>query len=120
MMANGFKDGSAILYTSDNLPPRKEDTEVSPQALPVHNFAETNYMGQVRPGVIRLVGRENTAGLTSHYDRPIHRVCSRAETSLFGVSYIERGLVVTGVDQWESIHDFRLVNTTQPNVEFET
>jgi hypothetical protein len=120
MMANGFKDGSAILYTSDNLPPHKEDTAVSPQLLPVHEFAETNYMGQVRPGVIRLVGRENTAGLTSHYDRPIHRVCSRAETALFGVAYIERGLVVTGGDQWECIHDFRLVNTAQPNVEFET
>jgi hypothetical protein len=120
MMANRFRDGSAILYTSDNLPPRKEDTDVSPQSLPVHNFVETTYMGQVRPGVIRLVGREDTAGLTSHYDRPIHRVCSRGETALFGVAYIERGLVVTGIDQWESIHDFRLVNTAQPNVEFET
>lgn len=120
MMENGFKDGSAILYTSDSLPPRKEDTDASPQSLPVYNFLGTTYMGQVRPGVIRLVGREDTAGLTSHYERPIHRVCSRAGAALFGVAYIERGLVVTGIDQWESIHDFRLVNTTQPNVEFET
>jgi hypothetical protein len=120
MMANGFKDGSTILYTSDDLPPRKEDTAVSPRSLPVHEFAATNYMGQVRPGVIRLVGREDTSGLTSHYDRPIHRVCSRTETALFGVAYIERGLVIAGVDRWESIHDFRLINTAQPNVEFET
>lgn len=120
MMGNGFMEGSAILYTPDNLPPRKEDTAVSPQSLPVHEFAETNYMGQVRPGVIRLVGWEDTPRLTSHYDRPIHRVCSRTETALFGVAYIERGLVVKGVDRWESVHDFRLVNTAQPNVEFET
>lgn len=120
MMTNGFKDGSAILYTPDNLPFHREDTAISPQLLPFHEFAETNYMGQVHPGVIRLVGREDTAGLTSHYDRPIHRVCSRTKTSLCGVLYIEHGLVVTGVNQWECIHDFRLVNTAQPNVEFET
>ena len=120
MMENGFKEGAVILYTPDNQPPRKEDTAVSPQSLPVHEFAETKYMGQVRPGVIRLVGWEDTPGHTNHYDRPIHRVCSRTEAALFGVAYIECGLVVKGVDRWESVHDFRLVNTAQPNVEFET
>jgi hypothetical protein len=108
------------LYTSDDLPPRKEDAAVSPRSLPVHEFAETNYMGQVRPGVIRLVGREDTLGLINDYDMPIHRVCSRTETALIGVAYIERGLLVAGVDRLESIHDFRFINTAQPNVEFET
>jgi hypothetical protein len=120
MIANGFKDGFAILYTSDNLPPCKEDIDASPQSLPLHDFAEMSYMGQVRPGVMRLVGREDTIGHTDHYYRPIHRVCSRAETTLLSVAYIERGLVITGVDQWESIHDFRLINTAQPKMEFDT
>lgn len=120
MMMSGFKDGSAMLYTPDDLPPHKEDTAVSPQSLAVHEFAGTSYMGQVRPGVIRIIGREDTSGLTSHYDRFIHRVCSKAENTLFGVAYIERGLLVTGIDFWESIHDFRLVNSAQPKIEFET
>ncbi len=120
MMANGFKDGAAILYTSDDLPPHDEDTDVSPRSFPVHEFVRSSYKGQVRPGVVRLFGQEDTSGLAEHYDKPIHRVCSRTGPALFGVAYIEQGLVVSGVDRWECIHDFRLINTAQPNVEFET
>jgi hypothetical protein len=120
MMANGFNEGATIFYTPDDLPPRNDDTEVSPQAFPVHEFVSSNYRGQIRPGVVRLTGYEDTLGLSEHYARPIHRVCSRTGAALFGVSYIEQGLVVSGVDGWECIQDFRLINASQPNIEFQT
>ena len=120
MMASGFADGAAMLYTSDDLPPRKEDTAVSPRSLPVYEFIQSGYKGQVRPGVVRLVGQEDTVGLGENYSQPIRRVCSRTENALFGVAYIESGLVVAGVDRWESIQDFRLINSAQPNVIFDT
>ena len=120
VIGKAFKDGAAMLYTSDNLPPRNEDTAVSPRSFPVHEFVVSSYKGQVRPGVVRLIGQEDTLELAENYDKPIHRVCSKVGTALFGVAYIERGLVVTGVDQWECIQDFRLINTAQPNIEFDT
>ena len=120
MMKNRFRKGSSIQYTSDNLPPKKEDTAVSPQALPIHVFQKNSFIGQIQPGVVRIVGSEYTSGLTSHYDKPIHRVCSLLGTTLYSIAYIEHGLMVKGVDRWESVNDFRLVNTAKPKVAFET
>lgn len=120
MMANGFNDGAKILYTSDDLPPRNEDTAVSPRSYPVHEFAASDYRGQVRPGVVRLIAYEDVLGLEEHYRKPIHRVCSRTGAALFGVAYIEQGLTISGVDGWECVQDFRLINASQPNVEFQT
>lgn len=120
MMANGLRKGATIVYTSDNSPPHKEDTEVSPRSFPVHEFVTSNYMGQVRPGVVRLIAHEDTVGLSNHYTKPIHRVCSRTQAALFGVAYIEQGFVISGVDGWECIQDFWLINASQPNIQFKT
>ena len=120
MMAKGFNEGAKIYYTADDSPPRNEDTEVSPQGFPVHEFTSSNYKGQIRPGVVRLTAYEQTFTLLENYRKPIYRVCSGINSSLFGVAHIEQGLVVSGVDGWECIHDFRLVNSSQPNTLFKT
>lgn len=120
MMANGFNGGASIFYTPDDLPPGNDDTMVSPQGLPVFEFISTKYEGQTRPGVVRLTAYEDTLGASENYMKPIHRVCSRAGSALFGVACIEQGLVVSGVDGWECIQDFRLINASQPNIEFQT
>jgi len=120
MMANGFNEGASIFYSPDDLPPRSDDTVVSPQGLPVYEFVSTNYGGQIRPGVVRLTAYEDTLGLSENHMKPIHRVCSIAGSALFGVACIEQGLSVSGVDGWECIQDFRLINASQPNIEFQT
>ena len=120
MMTNGFREGASIVYTSDNSPPHKEDTEVSPMSLPAHEFVTSNYLGQVSPGVVRLIAREDTADLSNHYTKPIHRVCSINQAALFCIEYIEQGFVISGVDEWEYIQDFRLINASQPNIQFKT
>ena len=120
MMAKGLKENASIYYTSDNSPPVKEDTAVSPQSLPVYEFVTSNYLGQVRPGVVRLFAREDTTDLSDHYTKPIHRVCSKTQTALFCVEYIEQGFVISGIDEWECIQDIRLINASQPNIQFKT
>ena len=120
MMAKGFNGGAKIFYTSDDSLPRNEDIEVSPQGFPVYEFVTSNYMGQIRPGVVRLTAHEHTLELITHYEKPIYRVCSSIESALFGVAHIEQGLIVSGVDDWECIHDIRLINSSQPNIEFKT
>lgn len=120
MMSNAFQEGVTIYYTPDNSQPREEDTEVSPQGGPVYEFVSSNYRGQARPGVIRLIAYENTLALPEQYKKPIYRVCSRAGSALFGVVYIEQGLVVSGVDGFECIQEFRLINSSQPSIEFKT
>ena len=119
MMAGGLK-GATIVYTSDNSPAHKGDTEVSPRSFPVHEFVTSSYMGQVRPGVVRLIAHEDTAGLSKRYTEPIHRICSRTQAALYAVEYIEQGFAISGVDGWECIQDFRLINASQPNVQFKT
>ncbi len=120
MMASGFNEGASIFYTPDDLPPGNDDTMVSPQGLPVYEFCSTKYEGQTRPGVVRLTAYEDTLGGAENYMKPIHRVCSRAESALFCVACIEQGLLVSGVDGWECIQEFRLINASQPNIEFQT
>lgn len=120
MMTSGLNEGATISYTSDDLQPRSDDTMVSPQGLPVHEFVSTNYKGQTRPGVVRLNAYEETTDLSENYKKPIHRVCSKTRSALIGVACIEQGIFVSGVDGWESIQDFRLINASQPNTEFQT
>jgi len=120
MIGNVFREGTTIVYTSDNSQPHKEEAEVSLQSFPVHEFVTSNYMGQVNPGVLRLIAHEDTASLSNHYTKPIHRVYSRIQGAPFGIEYIENGLLVSGVDSWECIQDFRLINASQPNIQFKT
>lgn len=120
IMANSFKDSIAVLYTGDDQPSHSEDTAPSPRSFPVYEFAQSSYEGQVYPGVVRVVANEDIVRNAVNYINPIYRVCSKAGASLVGVTYIEQGLVVSGVDCWMSIQDFRLINTAQPSIDFET
>lgn len=119
LMKNAFNGGASIHYTTDNSPPQSEDTQVSPSGHPTHEFTETKHVGQVKPGVVRTVAYEAIAK-PEKYDTPIHRVCTTTSSTLMGVAYIKSGLMVLGVDEWQCIHDIRLINTSQPKLEFTT
>lgn len=116
-MSSLFKDHPALSYTSDASIPKIEDTLASPLGYPVKNFETTNYLGSNKPGVVRIHGKEN---LINGSDEYIYRVCLGCDEQLFSISYIEHGLKVSGVDEWESISDIRLINSSQPTVNFKT
>lgn len=120
MMSKVFTERVTIYYTSDNLKPRKEDTKVSPQGKSFYKFVSSNYRGQIRPGVVRIIAYEDTLTLSEQYKKPIYRVCTKAGSVMYCVDYIEQGLVVSGVDGFECIQEFRLINSSQPNIEFKT
>jgi hypothetical protein len=120
MMENAFVAGVSVHYTTDNSPPRREETEVSLGEMSSHAFIMSTYAGQVKPGVVRILGREALLSNPEHYKRPIHRVSTATSGTLFGIAYIESGVLVSGVDEWECIHDLRLINSSQPKVEFKT
>lgn len=120
MMENAFLGNAVVYYTTDNTPPDNDSTEVSPSGAPSWEFGSSRYTGQVKPGVVRIIGREAVADNPERYQNPIYKVCFADSTTLFGIAHFESGLVVSGVDEWESIHDIRLINSTQPRVEFKT
>lgn len=120
MMENTFGEGVSIYYTSDKSPPAEGDTEVSPSGVPAYQFDESSFEGQVNPGVVRVIGRDKTLTNVEDSGVTVHRHCTRIKSALFGVAYIEAGLRVIGVDEWECVHDFRLVNSSQPKVNFRT
>lgn len=120
MMENAFHANTTVHYTTDKAPPQKDDTKVSPSGAPSWEFGVSMYAGQVKPGVVRIIGREGIVDNPDRYRIPIHRVCVATSAALFGVAYVESGLLVSGVDEWECIHDLRLINSTQPRVEFKT
>jgi hypothetical protein len=120
MMENVFQLGASIHYTSDTSPPASDDTKVSPSGFPSHKFGLSAYAGQVKPGVVRIVGKESVVTGSERYKKPIYRFCTVTNSVLFGVAYIKPGLTISGVDEWEYIHDLRLINLSQPKVEFET
>lgn len=120
MMENTFKNKTSVHYTPDNSAPKNDDTKISPQDINTYQFDSNNYLGQIKPGIVRLVGREKILNNQDRHLNPIYRLCSATDSTLFGVSYIESGLAITGVDEWEHIHDIRLINSSQPRVEFKT
>lgn len=120
MMENAFHTNAKVYYTTDKTPPHKNDTKVSPSSGSSWEFGVSNYVGQVKPGVVRIIGREELVDDPERFRMPIHRVCVATSAELFGVAYVEPGLLVSGVDEWESIHDVLLINSTQPRVEFKT
>jgi len=120
MMANVSEQGVSLFYTSDNSPPQKQDTKISPNGKPAYECISTKYKGQTKPGVIRLVGYEDTSELEEQYINPIYRFCSKAESALIGVVYVEQGMIVSGVDGLEIIQEYRLINSSQPKTEFKT
>lgn len=119
LMKNAFNDGASIHYTTDNSPPQNEDTQVSPSGHPTYEFTKSKYLGQIKPGVVRTIACEAITK-QKKYETPIHRICTRTSSTLMGVTYIKSGLMVLGVDEWQCIHDIRLINISQPKIEFTT
>lgn len=120
MMDDTFHANTTVHYTNDKAPPQKDDTKVNPGGAPAWEFGVSKYAGQVKPGVVRVIGREGILDNPEHYITPIHRVCVETSDTLFCVAYIESGVLVSGVDEWECINEFRLINSTQPKIEFKT
>lgn len=120
MMQNVFNAGASIYYTSDKSPPKNEDTDVSPNGLPSWKFGISTYVGAVKPGVVRIIGREHILDRIEQYKYPIHRICTTTSAAPIGVAYIKSGILVSGIDEWECIHDLRLINAAQPRIEFKT
>ena len=68
------------------------------------------YVGQVRSGVVRVIGRESVVNGSEHYKSSIYRICTAASSELLVVAYLETGLTIAGVDEWKCISDLRLIN----------
>lgn len=120
MIQKVFSDGVAILYSSDQSPPKNEDIAANPQSAPVYAFSEVKFVGDNKPGVVRVLCREDISDSDINYEKPIFRICTSLKNSLFSVAYFEEGIKVSGVDKWECIHDNRLINSTQPKSAFMT
>lgn len=120
MIRNAFSDGVAILYSSDQSPPRNEDVSANPQGAALYSFANVEFVGDEKPGVVRVACREDVSDFSVNYEKPIFRICTALKSTLFGVTFFEEGIKVPGVDKWECIHDTRLINSSQPKVEFMT
>lgn len=120
MMESVFHEQAIVHYTTDNTPLNHDVTDVSPSGAPSWAFGSSRYTGQERPGVVRVIAREAVADNRDRFNQPIHKVCLADGSTLFGIAHVESGLLVSGVDEWESIHDIRLINSTQPRVEFKT
>lgn len=120
IMENVFHANTIVCYTTDKTALQTDDTKASPGGAPSWEFGVSTYVGQVKPGVIRIIGREGIVDNPERYRIPIHRICVATSAALFCVAYIESGVLVSGVDEWECIHDLRLINSTQPRIEFKT
>ncbi|EGQ8033582.1 hypothetical protein G5Y03_004526 [Vibrio parahaemolyticus] len=117
-MSNAFKGYVGVSYTEDNSQPSNQDDLISPTGLPVYDFSQTDYLGACNPGVVRVFARERK--LAKIGGKTIYRVCLSRAGTLFSVAYLNYGLKISGVDEWESTSDFRLINSTQPSTEFKT
>lgn len=120
MMGDMFNAALDFYITSDNTSPNEFDVQVSPQNLPCHKIQETKYIGQIKPGVVRIHGYESSIENRIQYRTPIHRIGTVVDAGLFSLSYIQPGLIISGVDKSEYINDIRLINSAQPKIEFNT
>lgn len=120
MMDRFFDKEVTISFTSDDSLPEKDGSQVSPKGLSVYKFDSSNYLGEVELGIVRVLSNESVTQSTDKYKFPIYRICIGESDKPIGVSYIEEGLKVSGVDAWEHINDFYLVNSSHPKSEFNT
>lgn len=120
MMDNFFSREIRISFTPDDSSPNKNGLQVSPKGLPFYMFDSMRYLGEVKPGVVRFFSNEHVNQSADKYKLPVYRICIVEADTLLGVSYIEEGLIIAGVDEWEYINDFYLVNSSHPKSEFNT
>ena len=118
MMDSFFNKKIAVSFTCDDSLPEADGTKVSPKALPVYRFDSSEYLGEVTLGTVRVFANESIGQSTDKYKLPIFRICIEESDKPIGVSYIEEGLTISGVDKWEHINDFYLVNSSHPKSEF--
>ncbi|EAT2900520.1 hypothetical protein CE330_14060 [Salmonella enterica] len=120
-MMEGFFSSAVDFYiTSDNTSPDESDIKTSPKNLACHKIHKTKYIGQVKPGVVRILGSASSIENKTQHTIPIHRIGTVTDMGLFSVSYIKPGLIMSGVDKSEYINDIRLINSAQPKIEFNT
>lgn len=120
LMDSALAGQSSLHFTPDDSATKESDVLVSPKGLDTYQFEGYSYLGQVKPDIVRLVGFEYVREGQDRHKDPLYRLCSVAGSNLFAVTYMQAGLTVSGVDQWEFVHDIRLINSSQPKTDFHT
>ena len=120
IMDNGFGQGVKVYFTSDSFPLPDEEITISPNNAHIHEFECSEYLGNVQPGVVRVLANEKIALNSKKYSLPIRRIDVVSLNRPASSGYIEMGLIISGVTSWEYINDFRLINSAQPKAIFNT
>jgi hypothetical protein len=116
LMDGLFKRPLSLHFTEDNSPPRKDDTQVSPLDLTTHEFEQSKYLGETKPGIVSWQGETNL--LDIHKNLCIHRVCSLVDKTLMNVDFIRDGFYLSGADIFQTYQSMRLLNRGQPKTTF--
>lgn len=120
MMKSMFESDVYIDFTPDNMPPIKSDIQINKNKTPSYRLEKTTYVGSVKPGVVRILGKESINGNLEKYNNPIYKTGILTKESPFSITYIQSGLYISGVENFECISDIRLINSSQPKLEFDT
>ncbi|GKX59122.1 hypothetical protein [Leminorella grimontii] len=120
MMKGIFEPAVYLDFTPDNTPPRKSDTQINKNETPSYRFEKTAYIGSIKPGVVRISGNESINKSLGKYNDPICKICILIKEAPFSIAYIKSGLYISGVEEFECISDIRLINSSQPKIEFDT
>ncbi len=112
LIGPAFQNAKTVL-TDDAAPASRSDESVSPNGRPVIAFAETEYRGEARPGVLAVLARTNVKSMPD--GQVVGRIAVLSEDDvLMVVDSIEGGLTLRDADRFETVQSIRLVNTGQP------
>jgi hypothetical protein len=105
------------LYSSeDPTPPSSDDKEVSPLNLSIDKFSNIDYRDDSVLGQVFFLGEMEYNDLINI--NKIFRICSTSKDKLVFVSFINDGLIPTGIDRFKTSINIRLHNKYQPKVSF--
>lgn len=113
-MESVFGQSIAVAVTDDPAPVKESDTSVSPSGFAVSTLGACQYVGEVSPGIVRVEAEEH-----SPQSFPlIRRVTLLANDTLYAASTIDGGLHLEGVDCFQVVLNQRLIQGSQPRVQF--
>jgi len=111
-MVSPFKNFQ-LVYTDDDKPFSRDDTEASPSGRIVYPFNYNEYLGEIGKFEIAYSGSINLN--KDKITIPVYRICTMIEQKLAAVSFISDGLIVEDVDIFESIQHFRVISRVKNN-----
>ncbi|MCF8057199.1 MAG: hypothetical protein K9K37_11260 [Desulfocapsa sp.] len=109
-----FTDVVDVVVTADPSPVTHEDTLVSPNNYKTIKLGNCRYAGEVNPGMVSIEATETNVSQLPQ----IYRLSLTAKDNLIAVSYIASGLCLEGVDRFRVRLNQRLIQGSQPKVEF--